>query len=77
MRVNTSNTQKCTLEETEIEEVGYFVYLGSVVSEKGGTEEDAASKIKKKRMEYLFNCILCGETTTYEKELKSEYSVQM
>jgi hypothetical protein len=38
MRVNTSNIQKFRLEETEIEEVGSFVYLGSVVSGKGGTE---------------------------------------
>ena len=35
------------LEETEIEEVGSFVYLGSVVSVSGGTEEDVASRIKK------------------------------
>ena len=35
IRVNTSNTQKFRLEETEIEEVGSFVYLGSVVSESG------------------------------------------
>ena len=47
MRVNISNKQKFRLEETEIEEVGSFVYLGSVVSENGGTEEDAASRIKK------------------------------
>jgi hypothetical protein len=47
MRVNTSNIQKFRLEETEIEEAGYFVYLGSVVSEKGGTEEDVESRIKK------------------------------
>jgi len=31
----------------EIEEDGSFVYLGSVVSESGGTEEDVASRIKK------------------------------
>ena len=31
----------------------------------------------RKRMEYLFHCILCGETTTYQKELKSEYSTQI
>ena len=43
MRVNTSNTQKFRLEETEIEEVGSFVYLGSVVSESRGTEQDVAS----------------------------------
>ena len=47
MRVNTSNMQQFGVEETEIEEVGSFVYLGSVVSGSGGTEEDAASRIKK------------------------------
>jgi hypothetical protein len=31
----------------EIEEVGSFVYLGSVVSESVGTEEEVASRIKK------------------------------
>jgi hypothetical protein len=31
-----------TYENTEIEEFGSIVYLGSVVSEKGGTEEDVA-----------------------------------
>ena len=45
-RVNTSNMQKCRLEETEIE-VGSCVYLGSVVSVSRGTEEDVASRIKK------------------------------
>jgi len=45
--VNISNKQKFRLEEMEIEEVGSFVYLGSVVSESGGTEEDVASRIKK------------------------------
>ena len=34
-------------EETGIEEADFFVYLGSVVSESGGTEEDVASRIKK------------------------------
>ena len=43
MRVNTYNMQTFRLEETEIEEVGFFVYLGSAVSESGGKEEDAAS----------------------------------
>jgi len=47
IRVNTSNIQKFRLEETEIEVVGFFVYLGSVVSVNGGTEEDVASRIKK------------------------------
>jgi hypothetical protein len=47
MRVNTSNIHKFRLEETEIEEIESFVCLGSVVSEKGETEEDVASRIKK------------------------------
>ena len=38
MSVNISNMQKFRLEEMEIEEVGSFVYLGSVVSESRGTE---------------------------------------
>jgi len=36
MRVNTSNIQKFRVVETEIEEVGSFVYLGSVVSVNRG-----------------------------------------
>ena len=47
MRVNVSNMQNFRLEETEIEEVGSIVYLGSVVSESVGTEEVVASRIKK------------------------------
>jgi hypothetical protein len=47
MRVNTSNAQKFSLEDTEIEEVESFVYLGIVVSKTGGTEEDVSSRIKK------------------------------
>jgi hypothetical protein len=47
LRVNTANTQKFSLEDTEIEEVESFVYLGSVVPKTGGTEEDVSSIIKK------------------------------
>jgi len=47
LTVNIPNMQKFRLEETEIEEVGSFVCLRSVVSESGGTEEDVASRIKK------------------------------
>ena len=47
MRVNTFSMQKFRFEETEIEKVGSFVYLGSVVSESGRTEEDVVSRINK------------------------------
>jgi len=76
VRVNTPNMQKFRLEETEIEEVGFFVYLGSVVSERGGTEEDVASRINKANG-VLFSCILCEEISTCQKKLKYEYSIQM
>jgi len=39
--------QKFGLAETEIEEVRSFVYLGRLVSENGGREEDAARRIRK------------------------------
>jgi hypothetical protein len=47
MRVNTSNTQKFSLENTEIVEVESFVYLESVVSKTEATAEDVSSRIKK------------------------------
>jgi hypothetical protein len=47
MRADIYNMQKFRLGKTEIEEVGPLVYLGSVVSENGVTEEDVASRIKK------------------------------
>jgi hypothetical protein len=34
------NIRKFRLEETEIEEVGSFIYVGSVVSVKGGTKNE-------------------------------------
>jgi hypothetical protein len=58
VRVNTSKTEKFRLENKEIEEVGSFVYLGIVVSENGGTEEDVASRIKKADGVFV-NCIMC------------------
>ena len=39
--------QKDRLEEKETEDAGSFVYLGSVESDSGGTEEDVASRMKK------------------------------
>jgi len=47
MSVNPSNIQKFKVNETEIEEVGSFVYLGSVVLVNGETVEDVGSRIKK------------------------------
>ena len=69
MRVNTSNMQKCRLQEMEIEEVGSFAYLGSVVSESGGTEEDVASRIKKANGVFV-QLYPVLRISTYQKKLK-------
>jgi hypothetical protein len=76
MRVNTSNIQKFRLKETEIEEVGFFVYLGSVMSVNGGTEEDVASRIKKA------NCVCVQlypvwRNHNISKQLKYKYLQQI
>jgi hypothetical protein len=76
MRVRTSNIQKFGLEETEIEEVGSFVYLGSVVSVNGGIEEDVASRIKKANGVFV-QLHPVWKITTYQKDLKNEYLIQM
>jgi hypothetical protein len=47
------------------------------VSENGGTEEDVASRIKKANGVFVQLYRVCGEITTYQKELKYEYSIQM
>jgi hypothetical protein len=76
MRVNKSNIQKYRLEETEIEEVGSFVYLGSVMSEKGGTEEDIVSRIKKANGVFV-QLYPVWRNHNISNGLKSEYSVPM
>ena len=76
MRVNTSTIQKFRLEETEIEETGYFVYVGSVMSEKGGTEEDVASRIKKVNGVFV-QLYPVRRNHNISKGVKTEYSIQM
>jgi len=70
--------QKFGLEETEIEEVGSFVYLGSEVWCQNAEEERKMQQVEsRKQMVYLFSCILCGEISTYQKKLNYEYAIQM
>jgi len=76
MRVNTSNMQKFRLEETEIEEVGSYVYLGSAVSESGGKEEDVASRIKKANGVFV-QLYPVSRNINISKEVKYEYSIRM
>ena len=68
--------QKFTLEEAEIEEVGSFVYLGSVVSDSGATEEDVASRIKKENGVFV-QLYPVWEISTYQNKLKYKNLIQM
>ena len=64
------------LEETEIVEDGSFVYVGSVVSERGGTEEDVASRIKKANGVFV-QLYPVSRNINISKEVKYEYSIRM
>jgi len=76
MRVNTPNMQKFRLEEMEIEEDGSFVYLGSVVSESGGTEEDVANRVKKANGVFV-QPYPVWRNLNISKDVKIQYSIQM
>ena len=55
MRVNNKQQDPVQLHQENIREVDKFVYLGSVVSKNGGTDEDIKSRINKAR--YAFNTL--------------------
>jgi len=76
MTVNTSNMQKFGLEEMEIEEVGSFVYLESVVSVRRVTDEDVASRIKKANGVFV-QLYPVWRNLNISKEVKIQISVQM
>jgi hypothetical protein len=40
MRINTQIEEKLSITNKEIEQVGRFTYLGSIVIQDGGTEQD-------------------------------------
>ena len=40
LRVNATNTSPIMLEDTALEEMESFVYLGSIVDNEGGTDAD-------------------------------------
>lgn len=49
MRINNRQQDPVQLQQEDIKEVDKFVYLGSVVSKDGGTDEDIKSRINKAR----------------------------
>ena len=55
MRINNKKQDPITLHDEDLKEVEKFVYLGSVVSKDGGTDEDVKSRINKAR--HAFNTL--------------------
>lgn len=49
LRINTTNNNNFVIDNTTIEDVQKFNYLGSIISTKGGCEEDIANRIKQAR----------------------------
>lgn len=47
MRINTNNTYSIEIDNSQLENVTSFTYLGSVVNHGGGTEEDVKSRLAK------------------------------
>jgi len=53
MRINAHHQGPITLEGQDIEEVEKFTYLDSIVSKKGGSDEDIEARIKKARQAFI------------------------
>ena len=47
MRFNTTQTDKLTIRDTEVENIEQFPYLGSIISTTGGTDEDIKARKRK------------------------------
>jgi hypothetical protein len=53
LRANTTSHAPLNIEGQEIEEMGHFTYLGSIVDQQGGTEADIKGRIGKARVAFL------------------------
>ena len=47
MRINTTQTDKLTIRDTEVENVEQFTYIGSIISTTWGTDEDIKARKRK------------------------------
>jgi hypothetical protein len=55
MRINTTQTDKLTIRDTEVENVEQFTYLSSIISTTGGTDEDI--KARKRKAQQVFTML--------------------
>lgn len=49
MRINAQNNNSVQVNREQLEDVEKFIYLGSIVTTTGGTDEDITSRINKAR----------------------------
>jgi hypothetical protein len=49
LKINSTSTDPVTLKGNNLDEVSSFTYLGSVINQQGGTDEDVKSRIGKAR----------------------------
>ena len=52
LSINCTNNTAITVNQQPIEQVNKFTYLGSVIDEKGGTEEDVKNRIQKAQITF-------------------------
>lgn len=53
LRNNTHNIEPIQLDDHPLEDIPKFTYLGSVVDQKGGTDEDVKARIQKARAAFI------------------------
>ena len=58
MKINTTQADKVTIRDTEVENVEQFTYLGSISSTTGGTDEDI--KAGKRKAQHAFAILKPG-----------------
>ena len=56
LRANNKQLDKIKLKDEDLEDVKSFTYLGSIITESGGTEEDVKCRIRKARL--AFNTLI-------------------
>ena len=55
LKINTSNKEYLKINEIERKEEETFTYLGSVINQKGGTDEDVKARIGKARTAFILS----------------------
>ena len=66
MRIGVRQQESLELHGENVERVSEFTYLGSIISETGGTDEDITAWIRKAHAIDILNAYACVEGKMYE-----------